>query len=55
MLSNLSGWHFAIILFVVLLLLGAPKLPGLSRSLGQSMKIFRNEVRSETAQVPDPE
>lgn len=45
MLGNLSGWHLLIILAVVLLLFGAPKLPGLARSLGQSMRIFRSEVK----------
>ncbi|MBC7761715.1 MAG: Sec-independent protein translocase subunit TatA [Candidatus Saccharibacteria bacterium] len=44
MLSNLTGWHFLIILVVILLLFGAPKLPGLARSLGQSMKIFKSEI-----------
>ncbi|GEP27878.1 MULTISPECIES: twin-arginine translocase TatA/TatE family subunit [Cryobacterium] len=44
MLANLTGWHFLIILVVILLLFGAPKLPGLARSLGQSMKIFKSEI-----------
>lgn len=47
MLNNLTGWHFLIILVVVLLLFGAPKLPGLARSLGQSMKIFKAEIKPE--------
>ncbi len=46
MLANLNGWHLVIILAVVLLLFGAPKLPGLARSIGQSMRIFRSEVRT---------
>ena len=46
MFQNFSGWHFLIILAVVLLLFGAPKLPALARSLGQSMRIFKGEVRS---------
>ena len=45
MFANLTGWHFLIILVVVLLLFGAPKLPGLARSLGQSLKIFKSEVK----------
>ncbi|WP_434063575.1 twin-arginine translocase TatA/TatE family subunit [Paramicrobacterium chengjingii] len=45
MLANLTGWHFVIILFIVLLLFGAPKLPGLAKSVGESMKIFKKEVR----------
>lgn len=46
MLGNLNGWHLVIILAVVLLLFGAPKLPGLARSIGQSMRIFRSEVKT---------
>ncbi len=53
MLQNLTGWHFLIILVVVLLLFGAPKLPGLARSLGQSMKIFKSEIKSDSVD-PDP-
>lgn len=47
MLNNLTGWHFLIILVIVLLLFGAPKLPALARSLGQSMKIFKSEIKSD--------
>lgn len=46
MLGNLNGWHLVILIAVVLLLFGAPKLPGLARSIGQSMRIFRSEVRT---------
>lgn len=42
--NALQGWHLLIIVFVILLLFGAPKLPALARSLGQSMKIFKKEV-----------
>jgi sec-independent protein translocase protein TatA len=41
-----TGWHLVIILLIVLLLFGAPKLPGLARSVGQSMRIFKSEVKS---------
>jgi sec-independent protein translocase protein TatA len=46
MFGNLSGAHLIIILVVILLLFGAPKLPGLARSIGQSMRIFRSEVKT---------
>jgi sec-independent protein translocase protein TatA len=36
-----------IILAVIVLLFGATRLPALARSVGQSMKIFRNEVKSD--------
>lgn len=49
MFGNLNGWHALILLAVILLLFGAPKLPALARSLGQSMKILKNEVKSDEA------
>lgn len=55
MLANFSGWHALIILVVILLLFGAPKLPALARSLGQSMKILKNEVRPESRDGEDDE
>ncbi len=48
MFSNAFGWpHLIVILVIVLLLFGAPKLPGLARSIGQSMKIFKEEIKSD--------
>jgi sec-independent protein translocase protein TatA len=46
MFGNLTGVHLIIILVVIVLLFGAPKLPGLARSIGQSMRIFRSEVKT---------
>jgi sec-independent protein translocase protein TatA len=46
MLGNLNGWHFLILLVVILLVFGAPKLPGLAKSLAESLKIFRTEMSS---------
>lgn len=37
-----------IILVIVLLLFGAPKLPQLARSLGQSLRILKDETKSLT-------
>lgn len=44
--QNLTGWHAIIILVVILLLFGAAKLPALAKSVGQSMKIFKNEIKT---------
>ena len=41
-----QGWHLIVLLGIVLLLFGAPKLPGLAKSIGQSMRIFRSEVKT---------
>jgi sec-independent protein translocase protein TatA len=61
MFANLNGWHAVIIIAVILLLFGAPKIPQLARSLGQSMKILKTEIRedpkssaSETRDQPAP-
>ncbi len=50
MLGNLNGIHLLVLVLVILLLFGAPKLPGLARSVGQSMRIFRTEVRTLNAE-----
>ena len=47
MIGNLSGIHLVAILVIVLLLFGAPKLPALARSLGQSMRILKQEVSNQ--------
>ena len=44
---RLQGWEWIIILAIVLLLWGAPKLPGLAKSMAQSMRIFKKEIGSE--------
>ena len=41
-----EGWHWIVILAVVLLIWGGPKLPGLAKSLGESMRIFRKEMKT---------
>jgi sec-independent protein translocase protein TatA len=45
--GNAFGWpHLIAILVIVVLLFGAPKLPGLAKSIGQSMRIFRGEMKT---------
>jgi len=51
MLQNLTGWHALIILAIVVLIFGAAKLPALARSMGQSMRILREEA-AERADAP---
>lgn len=54
-MAGLQGWHIVIIVVLALILFGAPKLPGLARSLGQSMRIFKSEVRQMKDEDPkDP-
>jgi len=46
MLGNLQGWHFLILLVVILLLFGAAKLPALAKSMGQSARVFKGEMKA---------
>lgn len=41
-----SGPHLIIILVIIVLLFGATRLPVFAKSLGQSMRIFRKEVKN---------
>ncbi|WP_396667618.1 Sec-independent protein translocase subunit TatA [Microbacterium sp. R86528] len=50
MFTNLSGWHLIILLIVILLLFGATKLPALAKSLGQSARILKGEIRESRAE-----
>ncbi len=52
MFSGFTGWHALVLLVIVVLIFGAAKLPGLAKSVGQSMKIFKNEVKSNEDPTP---
>lgn len=44
-MAGLTGWHLLIVLAVILLLFGAAKLPALAKSVGQSARVFRGEIK----------
>jgi sec-independent protein translocase protein TatA len=44
-MPSLGGWEFVILVVVVLLLFGAKKLPDMARSVGQSARIFKGEMK----------
>jgi sec-independent protein translocase protein TatA len=46
MLQGLTGWHFLILLAVILLVFGAAKLPALAKSMGQSARVFKGEMKA---------
>ena len=46
MFGNLNGWHLLILLVVILLLFGAAKLPALAKSMGQSARVFKGEMKA---------
>lgn len=54
MLSGLRGQEWLIILFIILLLFGAKKLPEMARGLGRSVRILKAESKAAQAE-PDTE
>jgi len=51
-----QAWHIIVLLVVILLIFGASKLPDITRNVGRSMKIFKEEVkdlRDDTDTVKD--
>lgn len=49
MLNNLTGWHALVILAIVLLVFGSSKLPALAKSVGESVRILKDEVHENAA------
>lgn len=57
MLQNLTGWHALVILAIILLVFGSAKLPALARSVGQSVRILKDETHdgATAATTPEPQ
>jgi len=61
MLNGLEGWHIVLIVGVAVVLFGSGKLPGAARSMGQSLRIFKSEMKAgakdnemPASQIPAP-
>ena len=46
MLDGFEGWHLVIIVVIAVVLFGSGKLPGAARSMGQSLRIFKAEMKA---------
>ena len=58
--NGLEGWHVIVLLVIVVLLFGTKRLPEIAKSVGQSLKIFKSEVKdltsdSTTTSAPPPQ
>jgi sec-independent protein translocase protein TatA len=44
-MGSLGGWEILIILVVLVALFGAKRLPDMARSIGQSARVFKGEMK----------
>ncbi|MHA6619314.1 Sec-independent protein translocase subunit TatA [Pseudonocardia sp. DLS-67] len=44
-MPSLGGWEIVILLGVLVLVFGARKLPDMARSVGQSARVFKGEMK----------
>jgi sec-independent protein translocase protein TatA len=49
MFKNIQGPELLIILFIILLLFGAKRMPDMARSLGRSVRILKAETKNDTS------
>ncbi len=45
---RLQPWHVIVLVVVILLVFGANRLPDIARSVGQSLKVFKKEMKDLT-------
>ncbi len=55
MLSGMRGQEWLIILFIILLLFGAKKLPEMARGLGRSVRILKSESKAAEESLEEEE
>lgn len=44
-MPSLGGWEFVILIGILVLLFGAKRLPDMARSIGQSARVFKGEMK----------
>jgi sec-independent protein translocase protein TatA len=54
-MGSLGGWEIVILLVVVVALFGAKRLPDMARSIGQSARVFKGEMKGlrDAEQTPE--
>ena len=48
-----QAWHIIVLVVVILLVFGAPRLLEIAKSIGQSLKIFKKEINELKDDNPD--
>jgi len=52
-IGGLGGWEVLIILFVILLLFGAKKIPELARGMGRGIREFKDATKDIKSEIED--
>jgi sec-independent protein translocase protein TatA len=52
-MGDLQPWHIIVLLVVLFLLFGAKKMPDMARSVGQSLRIFKSEMRQSQKETEE--
>ena len=52
-MGDIQPWHVIVLLVVLFLLFGAKKMPDMARSVGQSLRIFKSEMRQSAKEVQE--
>jgi sec-independent protein translocase protein TatA len=53
-MGEFSPWHWAIVALVFVVLFGARKLPDAARGIGQSVRIFKAELKAGSEEGTQP-
>lgn len=52
-LRGFEGWHLVILAGLLVVLFGARKMPDAARSVGQSLRIFKSEIKAAHDDEPE--
>src|SRR5512139_3769326 len=52
-MGELQAWHVIVIVLVAFLLFGAKRMPDTARSVGQSLRIFKSEMRQSAKETEE--
>lgn len=52
LIGNFGIWELMIILFIIILIFGAGKLPQLGAGMGEFIKNFKKSVKSDADELP---
>ena len=54
-MGELKPWHIIVVAVVFVVLFGAKKLPDSARSIGKSLRIFKNEIKQDDNEKSEKE